>query len=156
MEVGSVAMAAQVDKDFKEKQTVSLPRTLKEPLSETNFTNTKAQVECKPELFGKKHSVSRVLPNELRVNVSCYSKQCLVYQDDWLTVKYFGALDKDEGLMGVYTEKKAPVSQVTLEVRQGELFQVHVNCSKAMLTRMLRNGLPKELKDAMRYAREIM
>jgi len=156
VEVGSVTMVAAQDQQDcskkQQKQFSSLPSTPNQPLSETNFTNTQTQEQRKPA----KHVVSRALPKELRVNVRKYLKQKLVYQDGWLTVKYYRALERDEGLLGVYTEKNNLVSLVTLSVSEGKLTEVFVSCSKAMVTRMLKNGLPEELKSAMGYVREIM
>lgn len=159
MEAGSVYPRLEA-KDPKErsKQSAALPSTLKEPLKEGLQTSNPGQMNEKGQERKLRSPVSRYLPKELRANVRKYlsRRHELVYEDSWLTVKHYSALDTDEGLVGVYTERGGAVSQVTLEVQQGKLTQVFVNCSKALLSRMLMNGLPKEMKDAMRYAREIM
>ena len=158
MEAGSVYPRLEA-KDPKERseQSAALPSTLKEPLKEGLQTPNPGQMN-ENEQERKLCPVSRYLPKELRTNVRKYlsRRRELVYTDSWLTLKYYCAPDKDEGLVGVYTERSGKVSQVTLEVQKGRLTQVFVNCSKALLSRMLKNGLPKEMKDAMRYAREIM
>jgi hypothetical protein len=158
VEAGSVYPRLEA-KDPKErsKQSAALPSTLKEPLKEGLQTSNPGQMN-ENEQERKLCPVSRFLPDELRVNVRKYlsRRRELVYTDSWLTLKYYCAPDNDEGLIGVYTERGGKVSQVTLEVQRGKLTHVFVNCSKALLSRMLKNGLPKEMKDAMRYAREIM
>jgi len=155
VEAGSVYPRLEA-KDPKErsKQSAALPSTLKEPLKESLQTpNSEAKANGQERELC---TASRYLPNELRANVRSYLKYEIPYWDSWLTMRCYSSLDKDESLMGVYTKRNALFSRVTLEVKQGRLTQVFVNCSKALLSRMLRNGLPKELKDAMRYAREIM
>ena len=145
-------------KERKQKQ-FSLPHTLKKPLSEVLQTNFVKQDRVQPKLDNGNYSVTRRLPYALMADVKKYLRLGAVYNDNWLTVRYYFPPDTDlykEGLMGVHTERSGCYSHVTLEVENGRLAQIHVNCSKAMLTRMLKNGLPKELKDAMRYAREIM
>jgi len=156
VETGSVYPRLEA-KDPKERseQSAALPITLKEPLKEGLQTPNLGQMN-KNGQERKLCPVSRHLPKELRANVRSYLKYEMPYWDSWLTMRCYSSLDKDESLMGVYTKRNTLFSSVTLEVKQGRLTQVFVNCSKALLSRMLRNGLPKELKDAMRYAREIM
>ena len=152
MEVGSV-----INQVHKEPiaQPVSLPSTLKQPLSETPI-NFEKQIKEERKLDSRLEQPIKIsLPLEVQMDVSGYFRngRVEVYKDSWLTVRRFGS--KNDGFVGVYTDNEGfnpgVFSHVTFDVKYGKLVHMQVN-SKELFSRMLRNELPKELKKAMKHA----
>ena len=153
MEAGSVYPRREA-KDPKEKQNQPvLPSTLKARLKQEPLSEGPMKPERKP---AKTNLLRESLPKELQANVRRYFGSGDFYSDGWLRAGYYNDPEEDEGLVGVHTKRGGPFSHVTFAVVRGRLTQVYVNCCKSTLSKMLRNGLPKELKEAMEYARERM